>query len=90
VCKTGSLLGFDRFDHLAISGSRRFSARYANDRVDNPDGTFTIYAGSVRARLNRAGTKIVGTWHETFTQHDATGALTNSCDSGVVRWTARQ
>jgi hypothetical protein len=90
TCTTGSLLGSDSFEHLAISGSRRFSSRYANDRVDNPNGTFTVYFGAVRARLNRAATKISGTWQESFTLHDATGAVTNTCDSGVVRWTARQ
>jgi hypothetical protein len=40
--------------------------------------------------LNDAKTKIVGTWRLIATDHDLTGAVSDTCDTGLLTWSARQ
>jgi hypothetical protein len=42
------------------------------------------------AAFNKARTKVKGTWATTMTFHDAAGAVTDTCESGTVNWTAKQ
>ena len=44
----------------------------------------------LRASSTPAKTKITGTWSYTITEHDAAGAVTDTCTSGSVSWTAKQ
>ena len=40
--------------------------------------------------LNDSKTKIVGTWRMIAVDHDAAGAVTDSCDTGLLTWSAKQ
>jgi hypothetical protein len=56
----------------------------------NDDGTTTDFEGSVSGAFNKARTKATGKWTFKATDHDATGAVTDTCDSGSVSWSAKQ
>ena len=56
----------------------------------NDDGTTTDYQGRVTGALNDAKTKITGTWRLIATDHDATGVVTDTCDTGLLTWKAKQ
>ena len=90
TCTSGSTrLDLDRYRNLVLHRNGRFSASYSNSRTDFPDGTYVVYGGSVAGRLNRARTSISGTATLHYTQHDASGAVVNSCDSGRVKYRAK-
>ena len=56
----------------------------------NDDGTTIDLQGAVSGKFNRSMTSISGTWSFKATEHDATGAVTDTCDSGTINWTAKQ
>jgi hypothetical protein len=68
----------------------RFSASFGPQTIRNPDGTTSDLEGSLSGSFNAARTKISGRWQLKVTEHDAAGAVTDTCDSGSVSWTARQ
>jgi hypothetical protein len=80
----------DGFRRLAVSKQRRFRATFGPQTQRNADGTTTDYQGSMTGRFNRAKTTAAGTWRLTAVDHDATGAVTDTCDSGAVTWRVKQ
>jgi hypothetical protein len=80
----------DKFTKLAVSKSGKFKVVYGPYTVRNDDGTTTDYQGRMTGALNDAKTKIVGTWRVIAVYHDAAGAVTDTCDSGLLTWSARQ
>lgn len=82
--------GSDIYVHVPIHANRRFKDSYSGISDDNPDGTYYVLSGSLRGRVNRAHTKISGSSRFAYTLNDANGAVKNSCDSGVVRFKAKQ
>ena len=45
--------------------------------------------GTIAGRLNKGRTTSSGTWQLKWTEHDSAGAVTGTCDSGSVRWSAK-
>jgi hypothetical protein len=56
----------------------------------NDDGTTTDFEGTISGSFNKARTKASGKWSFKATDHDAAGAVTDTCDSGSVSWSAKQ
>ena len=78
----------DRYRGMRVSKKGRFSATFT-DIVRNDDGTTTDLAGSVAGTINKARTKAKGTWSLEGIDHDMAGAVTDTCDSGSVSWSAK-
>jgi hypothetical protein len=77
----------DSYAKLKLSKSGRFSDTYGPVTTDNGDGTTTDYRGSVSGTV--AASKIVASSRLSGAFYDATGTLTDTCDSGTVKWTAK-
>ena len=80
----------NKFTKLAVTKSGKFHFAYGPFTERNDDGTTTDYQGRMAGALNDAKTKIVGTWRMIATDHDAAGAVTDTCDTGLLTWTAKQ
>ena len=68
----------------------RFQASFDGSRVDHNDGTYDIFQGSVKGSTNASRTAMSGTWRLMLVAYSAVGAEIDRCDSGVVRWKAKQ
>lgn len=91
TCTSGS--GFvipDEYTRLPISRKGRFSVRFGPVTQRNDDGTTIDLEGRISGRLNSTRMRITGTWRFKATEHDGTGAVTDTCDSGAVSWNAKQ
>ena len=80
----------DGYLRLPVNKRRRFSSSFGPDTNRNPDGTTADFSGSISGGFNRARSKVSGTWHFHITDYDTSGAQTGTCDSGNVRWSAKQ
>jgi hypothetical protein len=80
----------DDYKDLPVTKGGAFHATYGPTPVRQTDGTIRDFGGSMNGRVNAARTVIKGTWRLTVTLRDATGAVTDVCDSGKVTWTARR
>ncbi len=80
----------DRYPRMPVTKKGKFSYAFGPDTERNADGTTTDFSGRIAGRLNVTKTKISGTWSYTITEHDAAGAVTDTCTSGSVSWTAKQ
>jgi hypothetical protein len=80
----------DGYMGLKISKSGRFSSSFGPETNRNDDGTTTDFQGSITGKLNKARTKITGTWSFTATDHDAAGTVTDTCAATNVSWKAKQ
>jgi hypothetical protein len=81
---------WDPYTDLAVNTKRKFRASFGPDTERNDDGTTTDFEGSFSGALNRARSKVSGKWRFKVTYYDTAGAVTDTCDSGSVRWTAKQ
>jgi hypothetical protein len=80
----------DRFTKLDVTKGGKFRVAYGPFTQRNDDGTTTDFQGRMTGVLNDAKTKIAGTWRMIAVDHDAAGAVTDSCDTGLLTWTAKQ
>jgi len=80
----------DRYPRMPVTKKGRFSYTFGPTTERNDDGTTTDFQGRFAGRLNAAKTTISGTWKYTVTEHDAAGAVTDTCTSGSVSWVAKQ
>jgi hypothetical protein len=80
----------DRFTKLAVTKGGRFRIVYGPFTQRNDDGTTTDFQGRMTGVLNDSKTKIAGTWRMIASDRDLTGAVTDSCDSGLLTWSAKQ
>ena len=80
----------DGYRGLAVNKKRKFKASFGPTTSRNDDGTTTDFEGTISGRFNKARTKASGKWSVKGTDHDATGAITDTCDSGGITWTAKQ
>ena len=80
----------DRFTKLPVSKRGKFRVVYGPVTQRNDDGTTTDFQGRATGALNDAKTKFTGTWRLIATDHDATGAVTDTCDTGLLTWKAKQ
>jgi hypothetical protein len=80
----------DRYNKLTVSKKGKFSASFGPTVNRNDDGTTTDFEGSMSGKANAARTLLSGKWQLKLTQHDVSGAVTYTCDSGSVSWKANQ
>jgi hypothetical protein len=78
------------FFNVAVNKERKFRASFGPITQRADDGTTYELEGDISGALNRARSKVSGKWHLKVTEHDSAGAVTDTCDSGSVRWTAKQ
>ena len=89
-CASGGIdREFDGYVKLTVK-NRKFGASFGPVVQRNDDGTTIDAEGSIAGSFNRARTKATGTWRLKLTFHDAAGAVTDTCDSGSVSWSAKQ
>ena len=74
----------DKYTDLSVSRRGTFKVAYGPVTQRNDDGTTTDVLVRMTGALNDAKTRLSGTWRLLFTYHDATGALTDTCDYGTV------
>jgi hypothetical protein len=93
----GDLTLPDSFTDLAISKSGRFSYSYGPEEVAGDPGTPVSKVqvfGSITGTVNKAKTRVKGTWNQkvvAYSAADPTGAtVLDTCDSGVVTYSAKQ
>jgi hypothetical protein len=79
----------DGYTKLSIRRGK-FSASFGPATQRNDDGTTTDFEGAISGTFNSSRTKVSGTWAFKGTEHDAAGAVTDTCDSGSVSWSAKQ
>jgi hypothetical protein len=80
----------DRYARLPVNRRRKFGASFGPTHVRQDDGTVSDFTGSISGAFNRARSKVSGRWRLQVTDHDTSGGETRTCDSGNVRWSARQ
>ena len=91
ACSSGAIVIVpDGYMAVSVSKQRKFSASFGPMTNRNDDGTTTDIEGSFSGSFNKARTKASGKWALKATDHDAAGAITDTCDSGSVSWTAKQ
>ena len=91
TCTAGGVATLpDSYQRLTVSKTGRFSSSFGPQTVRNPDGTTTDVQGSMSGAFNAARTKVSGKWSFKLTDHDATGAVTDTCSLASVSWTAKQ
>ena len=90
LCTAGGFFTVpDVYTKLSVNKKGKFGVAYGPETVRNDDGTTTDYEGSISGSFNAARTKVSGTWQAKMTEHDGTGAVTDTCDSGTVSWSAK-
>jgi hypothetical protein len=88
-CTSGATFSIpDSWNKLSVK-KRKFNAAFGPETQRNDDGTTTDFEGAVSGKFNRSKTSVSGTWSFKGTERDATGAVTDTCDSGTIRWTAK-
>jgi hypothetical protein len=80
----------DSYGRLSVTKTGKFNSSFGPVTQRNDDGTTTDLEGSVRGAFNTLRTKVSGKWSFKGTDHDASGAVTDTCDSGSVSWSAKQ
>jgi hypothetical protein len=80
----------DEYTKVPVSKKGKFAVAFGPETVRNSDGTTSDFEGSFTGAFNAARTKVSGKWQSKETDHDGTGAVTDTCDSGVVNWSAKQ
>jgi hypothetical protein len=90
TCTSGDAFWFtDKYFDLPVSRSGRFRTTFGPVTDRNPDGTTSDYQGRIAGQLNDAKTRMTGVWRIIVTDHDTAGAVTDTCDSGLVSWKAK-
>jgi hypothetical protein len=90
-CTSGSFISlFDRYGGLTVTKSRRFAFAFDPTTTRNDDGSTAEFVGSIAGSFNKARTKATGRWQLKMTERDAAGNVTDTCDSGSVKWSAKQ
>jgi hypothetical protein len=79
----------DSWGKLAVKKGK-FRATYGPETQSMDSGGTVDIEGAVTGKFNRSKTRISGTWSLRGTEHDTTGAVTDTCDSGTIHWTAKQ
>ena len=89
-CSSGGLFTVpDSFVRMPVTKTGKFGATFGPETIRNPDGTTSDLEATVAGKFNASRTKVSGTWHSKDTEHDNTGAVTDTCDSGTVSWSAK-
>jgi hypothetical protein len=82
----------DEYNNVAIKRGT-FKSSFGPERVPGTParGSGPLeFSGSLSGRINKARTKITGTWSLKVVAYDPTGAaVTYTCNSGAIRYTAK-
>jgi hypothetical protein len=91
TCTSGDTFGTsDGFQKLKLSRKGRFSTTFGPARID-AGGVPADVESKVIGRFNKGRASMRGIWSLKITVYDAAGtAVTDTCESGLVRWTAVQ
>ena len=80
----------DGFNDIKINSKNRFKSKFGPQRIDAA-GTPADIEGAITGRRSRDRTSIKGTWTYKITFYDAPGTtVLDTCESGLVRWKAKQ
>ncbi|HET9946424.1 MAG TPA: hypothetical protein VFR56_12300, partial [Actinomycetes bacterium] len=81
TCTSGATFTFvDKYTDLPVTRAGRFRASIGPVTERNADGTTTDYQGRIAGDLNDTKTRIAGVWRIVWTNHDAAGTVTDTCD----------
>jgi hypothetical protein len=80
----------DRWINIDVNKKRKFHATTGLITRRNDDGTTTDAVSTISGALNRARSKVSGKWRFKFTVYTSAGEVIDTCDSGSVRWSAKQ
>ena len=80
----------DGFTDVKLNSKNRFKATYGPQRIDAA-GTPADIEGAITGRLTKDRSAMKGTWVYKVTFYDAAGTtVTDTCESGLVSWKAKQ
>jgi hypothetical protein len=80
----------DGFTDVKLNSKSRFKATYGPQRIDAA-GTPADIEGAITGRLTKDRSAMKGTWTYKVTFYDAAGTtVTDTCESGLVSWKAKQ
>jgi hypothetical protein len=83
----GTVIVADPWTRLPISRRGGFRASFRDSGMEGQNRFEE--SGSIQARVNRARTRITGTWRIRLVVHSPDGSV-NDCNSGAVRFTAER
>ncbi|MGH2943267.1 MAG: hypothetical protein ACRDLN_10915, partial [Solirubrobacteraceae bacterium] len=91
TCTSGDSFGTsDGFERLKLSSRGRFTTTFGPQRID-AGGVPADVESKVIGRLAKGRSSMRGIWSLKITIYDAAGAtVMDTCESGIVRWTAKQ
>ena len=91
TCTSGDVFSTnDGFQNLKLSRKGRFSANVGPERID-AGGVPADVVSKVIGRFTSDRAAMRGIWSLKVTIYDATGTtVADTCESGLVNWTARQ
>jgi hypothetical protein len=90
TCTSGDVVNLpDGYKKLTVSSSGKFGTSFGPMTQRMDDGTTVDFEGNLTGKLNKARTKASGKWQFKATNHDTAGAVTDTCDSGSVSWSAK-
>jgi len=91
TCTSGDAFSTnDGFQRLRLSKTGRFGASVGPERID-AGGSPADVESRVIGRMATGRSSMRGIWSLKVTLYDPTGAtVVDTCESGLVRWTARQ
>jgi len=91
TCTSGDSFGTsDAFRALKLSKTGRFSTTFGPQRID-AGGVPADVESRVIGRIAPDGSSVRGIWSLKITIYDPSGAtVVDTCESGLVRWRARQ
>jgi hypothetical protein len=80
----------DGFNDVKINSKNTFKATFGPQRIDAA-GTPADIQGAITGRRSNDSSSMKGTWSYKVTFYDAAGTTaTDTCESGLVSWKARQ
>ena len=80
----------DSYLKMPLSTRGSFSSSFGGQNADFGNGHKAVYSGAIKGKLNARLTSGTGTWSLKLVESDATGAVVDTCDSGVVTWKVKQ
>jgi hypothetical protein len=91
TCSSGQMLNVpDGWSRVSVSKKGKFSVAYGPEIDRDEDGSSVEAEGTLAGRFNTSRTSVSGTWTMKLTFRDAAGVVTDTCDAGSVKWSAKQ
>jgi hypothetical protein len=79
----------DSYAKIKLSRTGAFSTSFGPEPQQNSDGTTDEFTGSLTGRLDARRGRITATWELMSVTKDTAGNVTDTCDSGPVKFTVR-